>query len=425
MAQPPPFSRSLKSCPDKTKDDKPGSSPQSPTKSPEPVPMPRKNISRPDKTKDEKPVCNTTPLSPTRSPEVGAVTSTGGLGCSSPPPVLPKKWTVKKDPGGFDSVNGINIVKVLPELSINDNRRLLPLLRQKPLKEQPDDKNEIMDANSLMDWWKNVTAWNTLCEDIKLGGEKETKVIRIKAEHLYKAVLRYVLLLSEHGGTLKQHTAELVCIADNLDKVSKGTKIAGITGGATSVAGGVAAAAGVILCPLTMGASLGLTVLGVGVAAAGGVTGASAAIANKVNVSQEKKKIEKIFQEYSDLMEDIQDCLKFINEGMEQLKKHDLSVLIKARMDSARVAGMIQLSTTGGASARAIEANSKASGMMQGFALGMDMYFTQGKNGQKLKKGLESKFAKKIRQVAQDLNEALDELMQIKDLFSKHCSGEK
>lgn len=145
----------------------------------------------------------------------------------------------------------------------------------------------------------------------------------------------------------------------------------------------------------------------------------------QVNVSQEKKKIEKTFQEYSDLMEDIQDCLKFINEGMEQLKKHDLSVLIKARMDSARVAGMIQLSTTGGASARAIEANSKASGMMQGFALGMDMYFTQGKNGQKLKKGLESKFAKKIRQVAQDLNEALDELMQIKDLFSKHCSGEK
>lgn len=36
----------------------------------------------------------------------------GGLGCSTPPPVLPKKWTVKKNPGGFDSVNGINIVKV-------------------------------------------------------------------------------------------------------------------------------------------------------------------------------------------------------------------------------------------------------------------------------------------------------------------------
>lgn len=123
-------------------------------------------------------------------------------------------------------------------------------------------------------------------------------------------------------------------------------------------------------------------------------------------------------------MEDIQACLKFINEGMEQLKKHDLSVLSEARMISVRVAGVVELAATGGASARAIEANSKASGLMQGFTLGMDMYFTKGKDGQKLKKGLESKFAKKIRDIAEFLNPALDELMQIKYLFSKHCSEE-
>ncbi|XP_044042903.1 apolipoprotein L3-like [Siniperca chuatsi] len=281
-----------------------------------------------------------------------------------------------------------------------------------------------MDANSLLDWWKKVASWTSLCKDLKLRGERETNIIKVKAEQLYKAIQRYILLLSEHRDTLKKHTAELLSIADNLDKVSKGTKIAGITGGATTVAGGVAAAAGVILSPFTLGASLALTAVGVGVAAAGGVTGASAAIANKVNVSQDKKKIEKIFLDYDSLMEDIQHCLKFINEGMEQLKQHDLSVLSEARMDSVRVARMVQLAATGGASARAIESNSKASGLMQGFALGMDMYFTQGKDGQKLKKGLESKFAKKIRKLAADLNEALDELVQIKELFSKHCSGE-
>ena len=48
------------------------------------------------------------------------------------------------------------------------------------------------------------------------------------------------------------------------------------------MAGGVAAAAGVILSPITAGLSLALTVVGVGVATAGGLTGASAAIANKV-----------------------------------------------------------------------------------------------------------------------------------------------
>ncbi len=44
----------------------------------------------------------------------------------------------------------------------------------------------------------------------------------------------------------------------------------------------MAAAAGVILSPFTLGASLALTAVGVGVATAGGITGASAAIANKV-----------------------------------------------------------------------------------------------------------------------------------------------
>ncbi|MED6243516.1 hypothetical protein ATANTOWER_021619 [Ataeniobius toweri] len=74
-------------------------------------------------------------------------------------------------------------------------------------------------------------------------------------------------------------------------QVSKKTKIAGITGGASTAAGGVAAAAGVILAPFTGGASLALTVVGAGVAAAGGVT--SAAIANKANLNQDKKKIDK------------------------------------------------------------------------------------------------------------------------------------
>lgn len=48
------------------------------------------------------------------------------------------------------------------------------------------------------------------------------------------------------------------------------------------MAGGMAVAAGMILCPITAGASLALTFVGVGVVAAGSVTGASAVIANKV-----------------------------------------------------------------------------------------------------------------------------------------------
>ncbi|XP_070684175.1 apolipoprotein L6-like [Pempheris klunzingeri] len=383
-----------------------------------PVPLPRTKVFYPDKFEEDEPIkCISTPKSPTKPPEGSSVRS-------APPPVAPKKWTVKKSPGGADSVNGtLQIVMVVDKpLVNNDCEAQPPPLPPKTPKKQTDSKNKILDADSLLDWWKGATPWSSLCSDHKNGGDAEKKIIKVKAKQLYKAVQVYIVLLSKHGDFLTEHTAELLCVADNLDKVSKGTMIAGITGGATTVVGGIAAAAGVILSPLTLGASLALTVVGAGVATAGGLTGASAAIANKVNSTQDKKKIEKTFKEYEDHITKILDCLKFINEGMEQLKQHDLSVLSEARKDSVSVARAIQLAATGGGSARAIEANSKASGLMQGLAIGMDMHFTQGKDGPKLKKGHESKLAKKIRRLAEELNEGLNELMQIRLLFCEHFS---
>ena len=142
---------------------------------------------------------------------------------------------------------------------------------------------------------------------------------------------------------------------------------------------------------------------------------------SQVNVSQDNKKISRIFQEYDSLMAKIRDCLKYISEGMEKLKQHNLSTLSEARRGSAVEAGAVDLAVMGGASARALDANSKASGLIRGFATAMDFYFIQGKDGQKLKKGLKSKFAKKIRKLAEELHHGVDELMQTKDLFCQHC----
>ncbi|KAG7222522.1 hypothetical protein INR49_016210 [Caranx melampygus] len=61
---------------------------------------------------------------------------------------------------------------------------------------------------------------------------------------------------------------------------------------------------------------------------------------------------------------------------MLQLKQHDLSILCEARKDSEQVANMVNLAATGGASARALEANSEAFGNIQGFALALDFYYT-------------------------------------------------
>ncbi|XP_078126968.1 apolipoprotein L3-like [Sander vitreus] len=381
-----------------------------------PAPLPRRKLFLSDSTEDDNLLqSRSTPQTPTKSPQGGSVSST-------PPPVSPKNWIIRQSSGGFESGNGPE--EIVKGGSVSSTPP--PVSPKKWIIRQSSGGFEsgngpeeiVKDAISLSNWQYGLKPWTSLCKDLKNRGEKETKIIKAEAEQLNKAIKRYILLLSKHGDNLKGYTAELLCIADNLDKVSKGAKIAGITGGATTAAGGVAAAAGVILAPVTMGLSLALTAVGVGMAAAGGITGASAAIANKANISQSKKKLEKTFQEYKDLMVNIQDCLKFINEGLEQLKQHDLYDLSEARKDSVKVAKMVQLAATGGASARAIEANSNASGLMEGFALGIDL-FIQGKNDPRPKKDFKSALGKKIRKLAEELNKGLDELY---DLFSEHCS---
>uniref|UniRef100_A0A087XJM9 Uncharacterized protein n=1 Tax=Poecilia formosa TaxID=48698 RepID=A0A087XJM9_POEFO len=229
----------------------------------------------------------------------------------------------------------------------------------------------------------------------------------------------YIQLMSTHDGNLEELILELRSIADNLDKVSRGTKIAGITGGASTAAGGVAAAAGVILAPFTAGASLALTVVGAGVAAAGGVTGASAAIANKANLNQDKKKIERTLQEFKKAYEEILTCLKFINEGMDVLKCHVM--VDKNEMVSKEAASAVQL-TIGKASAIDSEKSNNTSGLLDGFALCMDIYFN--KDGQTVKKKLASQLAMQLRTLVKDLDSGLKELHKIKKEALKQTKTE-
>ena len=67
-------------------------------------------------------------------------------------------------------------------------------------------------------------------------------------------------------------------MADFLDKVSFDTGIARTTGGGVGILGGVMALTGAALAPFTAGASLVLTVAGVGTSVAGGVTSFTSAM---------------------------------------------------------------------------------------------------------------------------------------------------
>ncbi|KAL6455590.1 hypothetical protein MHYP_G00354410 [Metynnis hypsauchen] len=269
------------------------------------------------------------------------------------------------------------------------------------LKEGKEDKE---DDEDLMEWWRSVQPWGAPPSDHLLSQETARKAYTEKAQRVKKALLFYDYLLSDRGNALYNLITELIDVAKNLDKVYKGAKIAGITGGTAGAAGVAAAVGGVLLAPLTMGASLAVAAVGVGVAAAGGITGASAAITNKVHNNMDRKRVEKIFIDYTTQMEDIESCVQFISTGMEHLRSHKLQGVEREVEKVAGVDSVVWVN------AGAISAISKSSGLIQGFALGMDIYFTKD-DTQKLKKGSETKFAKQIRLVAHQMETTLNELM--------------
>ncbi|XP_023190196.1 apolipoprotein L6-like isoform X1 [Xiphophorus maculatus] len=337
--------------------------------------------------------------------------SEDGSGDSTPPPVISRANVRGQCAEQDQTMNVRDLVK-----TFNDHYQQRPPLLIRPASEQATRKIIKQDDSSIS--CKPMTPLDDVLKNLKLKQLSIEQDINVKAGHLYKAIQSYIQLMSTHDGKLKVLISELRSIADNLDKVSKGTKIAGITGGASTAAGGVAAAAGVILAPFTAGASLALTVVGAGVAAAGGVTGASAAIANKANLNQDKKKIERTLQEFKEAYEEILTSLKFINEGMDLLKRDGVSALKDMvdndKMVSKEAASAVQL-TIGKESSVDSEKSNKVSVMLDGFALGMEIYFN--KDGQTVKKKLASQLALNIRKLAKDLASGLEELQMINDEF--------
>ncbi|XP_076602167.1 apolipoprotein L1 isoform X2 [Chaetodon auriga] len=301
---------------------------------------------------------------------------------------------------------------------------------------QPEDRQDVED---LMEWWNTVEVWEDTPQDDDMTEKEEAKAFAVTAEKVQKGIRVFNKLFSERAESLWQHVIDLNSIADGLDKFSKNTKIAQITGGSTSAIGGVATIAGLALAPVTMGTSLIVTAVGLGVATAGGLTSAGAGISNQVNNSMDRKKVEKIVQDYQEKMVDLNKCLKFIKQGIENLKKFDLikmkehaynrdfPVLSSSFYEDGAMAGkailinaneimrVVQIANVAGSTAaRAVQIASMATGVLTGLFVGMDIYFVA-KDSKELKKGAKSEFAAKIREVATQLHDGLVELNSIRE----------
>ncbi|XP_008297450.1 enolase-phosphatase E1-like isoform X2 [Stegastes partitus] len=303
----------------------------------------------------------------------------------------------------------------------------------------PAQPQGAQDVEDLMDWWNTVEPWEDTPQDDDMTEKEEAKAFAVTAEKVQKGIRVFNKLFSERAESLWQHVIDLNSIADGLDKFNKKTKIAQITGGSTSAIGGVATIAGLALAPVTLGTSLIVTAVGLGVATAGGLTSAGAGISNQVNNSMDRKKVEKIVEDYQEKMVDLNKCLKFVKQGIENLRKFDLikmkkhaynrdfPVLSSSFYEDGAMAGkailinaneimrVVQIANVAGSTAaRAVQIASMATGVLTGLFVGMDIYFVA-KDSKELKKGAKSEFAAKIRDVATQLHDGLVELNSIRE----------
>ncbi|XP_030018625.1 uncharacterized protein LOC115438886 isoform X2 [Sphaeramia orbicularis] len=280
-----------------------------------------------------------------------------------------------------------------------------------------EDEDEEGDTDSLMEWWYTVEQWDELPSDDEeiVMKEDESKSFSILADKVHRGLRVFNKVFTERAEVLWQYIISLHAIADDISTFHQKAKIAGITGGTTTAVGGVAAITGLALAPFTFGASLIVTAVGVGVATAGGITSASAAISDNVNNMHDRKKVEVVLEEYEVHLLDIAKILHFINTGLYKLRGHPFlrsgTQHYSEDWEIRRAVQMISLVDS--PVMRATEVVDGTVSAVQGLFTGMDKYFT--KDSRELKKGCKKEMVGQIKQVATLLNDGIVELNAIRE----------
>ncbi|XP_023202898.1 protein piccolo-like isoform X2 [Xiphophorus maculatus] len=282
---------------------------------------------------------------------------------------------------------------------------------------EEEDEEEDGDTDSLLEWWYTVEKWDEVASDEEDAAvkEDESKSFTILAEKVERGLRLFNKVFTEQAEVLWESIISLHALADDINEFHHKAKIAGISGGTTTAVGTVAAITGLALAPVTFGASLVITAVGVGVATAGGITSASAAISDNVNNKNDRKKIEGLLQEYEERMLEISNILHFVNQGLRRLRGHPfLRSGTQHYSQDWEVRRAVQMiSIVDSPVMRATEITDDVVGSLRGLFKGMDKYFVN--ETRELKKGCKKEIVAVIRQVANVLNDCIVELNAIRE----------
>ncbi|KAL0970071.1 hypothetical protein UPYG_G00236760 [Umbra pygmaea] len=193
---------------------------------------------------------------------------------------------------------------------------------------------------------------------------------------------------------LQTNLDKLRVLADGLERVHQGTTIGSLAGSVIGAAGGITSIVGLILAPFTLGASLIVTGVGVGVAVAGGATAGVSNITNMVNQFTDRQAIKNIIKEFQEKMNSVVISLQDIADGLETLKMSDCfneesnsfnagKIKTGARVgrglggipELVRLLQVTNIGRVAAQTARAVRLAEVATGLFSAFFIAVDLYF--------------------------------------------------
>uniref|UniRef100_A0A3B4VN41 Protein kinase domain-containing protein n=1 Tax=Seriola dumerili TaxID=41447 RepID=A0A3B4VN41_SERDU len=188
-------------------------------------------------------------------------------------------------------------------------------------------------------------------------------------------------------------------VADDLERVHQGATIGSLAGGVIGAVGGITSIVGLILSPFTLGASLIVTGVGVGVSAVGGVTAGASNLKNMVNQSSDRKAVKSILQEFEQKIQAVVTWLQEIGNSLQNIRSRCGSADMHDTEDSqlntdhltrlgfragrgigsiAELVRLVQVLNIGRIAAqasRAVRVAEVATGVLSGLFIAVDIFF--------------------------------------------------
>ncbi|XP_053900529.1 uncharacterized protein LOC128845664 [Malaclemys terrapin pileata] len=216
---------------------------------------------------------------------------------------------------------------------------------------------------------------------------------------------------------LQRHFPELQKIADDIDEVHRIATIANITGGTVGIAGGITAIAGLCLAPVTFGGSLSLSLAGLAVSTAGGLTSAVATTIDMVASKLKKETVEKLLQE-------CQTELRKIIKAIQCLESYgDIAFMFPVAQIGAG-AGRAALNIPKMVKAGQLLANvsqvakfaGTATRILTGVTVALDIFFLA-KDSVELHNGAKTELAAKIREAVNEMEQVIGQVNEMEQVI--------